>query len=262
MLETLAKELTPFEKRLFTVALKSKGDCKYAIESAIRHIERALILVNDMPEVAAFLAITAEEEMVTSLFHLLKQKCFNNAKKLKRRDHQHKQGVYPFIQLFLESAFESLLGEQVHLRFDDDDVLWLDIPLSSLGSDVRDKDGNKLVFSPTPPLSSLSVGSDGQKQCFAMPIQELAKTKNIENIKQHLKDIANQRNQVLYASTNKIPECKNAKELVKNKLRVMISVLILFLLIEPHKKDKQILVQDGIDAFLTVLGQIQIEQAE
>jgi hypothetical protein len=261
MLETLAKELTPFEQRLFTVALKSKGDCKYAIKSAIRHIERALILADDMPEVAAFLAMTAEEEMVTALFHLLKQKRFDNANKLKHRDHQHKQGVYPFIQLFLEAAFESLLGEQIRLRFDGNDVLWLDIPLASLGSDVLDKDGNQLVISPTPPLSCLCVGSDGQKQRFEIPIQELAKTKNIENIRQHLKDIANQRNKVLYASSGKIPECKNVEQIVQQKIKVLVSIVITFLLIEPHQANKQILVQDGIDAFLTVLGQIQAGKA-
>lgn len=257
MLEILSKELTSFDKRLFEVALNTKGECGIALKSAVRHIERSLILVDSMPEVSAFLAMTAEEEIVTGLFHLLKQKQFSGSEKLNKNNHLHKQGVYLFTQLLLESVFNHLIGQNVQLRFDDNNVLRLDVPLSSFGKEVRDENGNELFISPIPPLGTLSVDENGNHKSYDKDIHDLAKSKNISNINSYLKKIANQRNKVLYATPNKIPECKNADEIVKDKIRVMTGIVIMFLLIFPHQAKRQILVQDALNAYLQVLGKIE-----
>ncbi|WP_096058056.1 hypothetical protein [Pseudoalteromonas arctica] len=95
--------LNNFQKKLLEVSSKTKGNAGYAARSSIRHIHRAFELANSMPEVSAFLAITAEEEASTALFSALKCNKYTEAKILSKRNHKHKGGVYPFLMLVGET---------------------------------------------------------------------------------------------------------------------------------------------------------------
>ena len=66
--------LSDSDKLIFETASSTKGLGGLAAKSAIRHLERAYQLVNEMPEVAAFLAVTAQEESAVCVFHGLKKK--------------------------------------------------------------------------------------------------------------------------------------------------------------------------------------------
>ena len=55
-------ELSKFQEQVLAHVFRTDAPGKHAARSAIRHLERAFKLVDEMPEVAVFLAITAEEE--------------------------------------------------------------------------------------------------------------------------------------------------------------------------------------------------------
>ena len=61
--------LTAFEEKVVEHILQSSAPGKHAARSALRHLERAWKLVDEMPELAMFSAITAEEESAAALFH-------------------------------------------------------------------------------------------------------------------------------------------------------------------------------------------------
>src|SRR5437762_14165480 len=67
-----------------------------AAKSAVRHIDKAYALADLDPDMAAFRAITAEEEAGTALFHSLKRHRYPGSAVLKPRDHLHKNAVAPF----------------------------------------------------------------------------------------------------------------------------------------------------------------------
>ena len=91
--------LSDFQKKVFEISSTTKGHSGFAAKSSIRNVERAFELAVGMPEVAVFLAITAEEEGATALFLALKSKRYKRSNELKMHDHKHKGGLYPFLSL-------------------------------------------------------------------------------------------------------------------------------------------------------------------
>jgi len=84
---------------------------KWAALSAVRHLDRAWRLKKKDPEMAAFRAITSEEESATALFHALKRRKYVGAEKLGPRDHVQKNAVAPFLDAVgaaLDPAFRAL----------------------------------------------------------------------------------------------------------------------------------------------------------
>lgn len=77
----------------------TKGHSGFSAKSSIRYVERSFELAGTIPEVAAFLAITAEEEAATALCLALKSKNYLRSNELKIHDHKHKGGLYPFLTL-------------------------------------------------------------------------------------------------------------------------------------------------------------------
>jgi hypothetical protein len=69
-------ESMPFNELQLKVLEKSSKTTGYggfASKSCVRHLNRAFELKSTMPEVAAFLAITAEEEAATAIFAALRK---------------------------------------------------------------------------------------------------------------------------------------------------------------------------------------------
>lgn len=90
-------KLNAFEEKVIEHILKSSAPGKHAARSALRHLERAWKLADEMPELAIFSAITAEEESATALFHVLKKHSYDGAELLNGRSHLHKIALHPFM---------------------------------------------------------------------------------------------------------------------------------------------------------------------
>ena len=85
--------LTDFQLSILERAAQTRGAGGFSAKSCRRHIERAWMLKESMPEVAVFLAITAEEEAATALFHAFQKKRYKNIGRINKRNHMHKAGV-------------------------------------------------------------------------------------------------------------------------------------------------------------------------
>ena len=66
-------EKTEFEKQVEGLFLKTLAPGKNCARNAFRHIASAFDLAERAPEMAAFQAITAEEEAATAVFHAIRR---------------------------------------------------------------------------------------------------------------------------------------------------------------------------------------------
>lgn len=96
---------------------------KHCARSALRHIDKAWEIREVDPDMAAFRAITGEEEAATTIFHALRRHEYAGADKLKPNNHLHKAAVVPFLQAmgdFLTTAATNA-GFSFNLRWKDND---------------------------------------------------------------------------------------------------------------------------------------------
>lgn len=173
---------------------KTTGYGGFASKSCARHLNRALQLRSSMPEVAAFLAITAEEEAATAIFAALRKRKYNHASKLKVRDHKHKAGVYPFLKLLGEVLGPLKHGLPLNLFFDEkDDAFRIRMPLGIQGD-------RQICIVPEPPLNLVSVGPSGNPTDYLKQVRSAASDQGINSIFKYVQELANERNTMLYAS--------------------------------------------------------------
>ena len=83
----------------------------HCFRSALRHLEKAETLVDVDNEMAAFRAITAEEEASTGLMRAVMELKYPDSDKLKVRDHVQKQAVFPFLKIMGLFFAQSLVGQ-------------------------------------------------------------------------------------------------------------------------------------------------------
>lgn len=242
-------ELNDFGKKLFEAATSTTGLGGFAARSAVLHLERACQLLETMPEVAVFLAITAQEESAVCVFHGLTKNKYENANKLKRGDHKHKIGVYPFLK-FIQDVVMNDSGINVRLDFaikkhgkKTKSILRTVIPLN-----------DKLGVFPDPPVNIFSVDPDGNETDYHHEIKKLASAKGIKSVFDYIKGLANIRNTVLYASPSAMPKISNAEKVVCDHAEAVVCNFVAYLLIEPYPKQK--LVQEALKAYIKVLNRI------
>lgn len=238
--------LNDFGKKIFESASCTTGLGGFAARSAIQHLERATQLMDSMPEVAAFLAITAQEESAVCIFYSLQKRKYNGAKKLKRGDHKHKSGVYPFLK-FIRDVVLRELAIKVTVSFTmqkvgkkSKEVLGTVIPIP-----------NNLGLFPYPPLNIFSSDVNGDETDYHREVKKLASIQGINSVFEYIKDLANTRNKLLYASPSGIPQISDVESLIREHVDAVICNFITYLLIEPYPKQK--LVQEALNAYLKIL---------
>ena len=250
-------KLDDFQRTLLQEASKTRGKGGYASRSAKRHLDRALALKDQMPEVSVFLAITAEEEAATALFSALKKRKYQGAAKLKDKDHRFKAGVYPFIKLLGPTIGAIKHNVPLELYFEakpkkpTDGILKVRMPLAFLGY-------GDLSLMPDPPLNLHSVGPDGVPTDYSKAVKEVATEEGIESIYKYIEGLSNIRNQMLYASDSGIPRIDSVEESLEPHLKGVFANLSAYLLVEPHPK--QNLVQEALTAFLNIQRRLEARE--
>jgi hypothetical protein len=246
-------DLTEFQLTVLTKASKTRGYGGYASSSCRRHLERAWELRERMPEVSVFLAITAEEEAATAIFHALRKRKYDHADKLKGWDHRYKAGVYPFLRLIGDVLSPPEGSLPLTLYFDKEDQAKADILRIRMPISV--KDGRQYCLIPEPPLGLVSKGLDGRVRDYAKEVRSVASERGIESIYEYIKSLANERNKMLYATDSSLPKIEDASAAYKRHSGAALLNLIMYLLIEPHKK--QSLPQEALGAYLRILNRIE-----
>lgn len=244
-------KLSAFEEKVVEHILKSSAPGKHAARSALRHLERAWKLVDEMPELAIFSAITAEEESATALFHALKRRRYKGARTLNPRSHLHKTALHPFLlavgKLIAEvkDYYSPLFEFNSDLSPDGAEHLRLRLT-------VRDETGKPWWAYTTPPLE-FSVSVNDLVHRFEPELAQLATEKNAASAFEYAQKLSNRRNLAIYAAPSGIPHVDGSAEpfLIYRK-SVVFSHLLAVLLIEPYPQ-QQAFVQQSLSAFLSML---------
>lgn len=237
---------------LYQAPIKHSRHC---FASALNHIDKANKLLSIDKEMAVFRAITAEEEAATGLMLCLRDLKYQNAEKLKARDHVHKSAVIQFISVILgniQKVAGNTLGDFFFKinRNEKKPFLEIGIPLTKFGYDM--------IGWPKPPLN-LHASKDGKKLSYKKNLAELLEETGKKDIITYVRALANERNQVLYAGQEGMAKVEELSQeyIDKRKARVMI-MLRAYLLIYPYQ-ERQAMVQDSLDAFLAMLGSLDYE---
>jgi len=241
--------------RLLEMVENTPKRSRASIKHAWVHIEKAKALVGIDNEMAVFRAITAEEEVATGIIHALQDIGYDRANLLNPRDHKHKSGMWYLLKII--SAFMHGVDSEGVFK--------------GIVSEGNGEDGGKLVISfpspihgdsrwvnPVPPLN-FSISSDEKNISFQKQAQELASIHNKKKLEKFISKEANLRNELIYASPDGLPSVTEAPSgfISERKLRVM-ALTYAYLLISQYR-EKQVFVQQSLDAYLRMLGRNQAE---
>jgi|CEGE01.1.fsa_nt_gi hypothetical protein len=253
-MEELTVELSGFDKNcieLLDTAPKRRS--RHCFKSALYNLELADKILSIDPGMAIFRCITAEEEAATGLMYCLKERGYKNAEKLKPKDHVHKNSAIPFISI-LFSFYGSFIKENqlqnpvLHIQNQDGNKrLTLGFPLFINGESHN--------AYPIPPLNFLfSVGN--KSPSYKKQISDHIKDAEAKDITTHLKQVANSRNELLYASDDGYPIVSELQpEFIELRYRKVLTLLRAYLFIFPYA-EQQPFVQDALDAYLAMLGKL------
>lgn len=225
---------------------------RHCARNALHHIEKARAIKDIDPDMAAFRAVTAEEEIATAIFHALVELGYAGAEQLDPHNHQHKAALVPFLEA-LYSFFAKAEQEQkwqVSLVWSANGAKRLYIRVNAPA--VADR-----PFYPTPPLH-FSASLNAQLYDFNAELAKIASDRGVESLKESIRKRANRRNKMLYANVAKgIPSLNEPIDALLQRVNDRVHVhLILFLLIAQHP-EKQDFVQQALDAFVKLVPRLK-----
>ena len=226
------------------------GRAKHYARSAFVHLRKAWALLGIDEEMAAFRAITAEEEAASAIFMSL-QKCgYRGAQILNPRNHTHKASLFPFLEAvgklhtLIEFAEPSVFVDESHtpfsvkLRLNAEKFIGVKLP-------------EPKYILPVPPLHYVVHDSNGKLYDFSKQLSELTSEKGADSIRAFINKEANFRNRLLYAAPNGIPKVPCAKQFVIARINRVTALITIQLLIE-QSNEPQSFAQQCLDAFLRV----------
>ncbi len=214
---------------------------------AWKQIDKARKLAGIDNEMSAFRAITAEEEVATAIIREIQDLGYENSRRLKPHDHSHKSGIWHLLTLI--SAFISEYNQLKATISEGTGELSGKLIISFPSLTPSDTHVAQLV----PPLN-FNITNKGERISFKKQANELASYISVNKLQKHLKNEANIRNELIYASPKGMPFVQIAphKFIEERELRVMV-LTYAYLLISQYR-EKQSFVQQCIDSYLTILS--------
>lgn len=247
-------ELSPFDRKcrelLDSAPRFNSCNC---FRNAFNHLELAERIKALDPLMAAFRTLTAEEEAASGLMYCLKELGYENAHMLKPKDHAWKNAMIPFLKMlgmfFAEVFAEKRVQPKLHVQDQDGTTrLTLMVPVSV--------DGNEQWAYPIPPLN-FGVTSDAKRIAYRRQLNSFLEAKGAKDVVTYVKEQANTRNRLLYAGSDGYPHSVEVPEdFYPQRLARVTALLRTYLLIFPYR-EKQLFVQDCLDAFLAMLGSLK-----
>jgi hypothetical protein len=227
-----------------------RGRVRHCALHSFRHLEKAEEIKEIDPEMAAFRAITAEEEAATALFFSLRERQYDGAKKIQHRSHLYKLGLNRF--LWEVMGFLSSMEDQ-H-------------PPRRLRRTETDSGDPRLIWEveaiegrwaqPVPPLHLMISDSKGRPYHFEREIEALKAESKQRDLKKYLESIANQRNELLYASDQGRPGIASGlPEMLAEQRKRVVRICALVCMIQPYS-EKALFVQQCLNAFLFMIEKI------
>ncbi len=235
---------------------------RFRIENAFQHIDRSLALLPIDREMASFRAITAEEEAVTALLTALRLHRYPNWKRLNARFHTHKAAVLLAIEAIQLSYARGLTTFQLVFDFEKRRID-VKIPLSEFG--VRGAGLDDLCIQPVEPLDLYHArkgleGEPDQPDYFARELAEIVARSEAQDLWSLVKERANQRNTLLYASDNALPSSKfNGEGHAFRRRRVMLVVALTVMILQ--SREHLTTVRQAMKAILDMVSRMPSDAA-
>ena len=252
-------DLNSFEQKTIEALNDCKSAVKHCSKNSISHLEKAWKIKDIDTEMAIFRAITAEEEAASALFNCLKNNQYKNSSKLLFNQHTYKLGLYPFLQginIFLNDSMSITPFENFYLHHTKQSGR----KAIELMFKIK---GSKMNTSPKPPLHfTISNADSNEVITFESNFDELVKGQNYSDALRYIKDIANERNRVLYANTSGRPKVTGDIEgFLNNQKKKVMVILTILLMVDPWEKTEgsSHFVQQALDSFLLLLKRINAE---
>lgn len=297
--------VSPSESRFFSVFEIGMTEClrgikrrsAHSAQHAVYHLNKAWQLREVDSQMAAFRAITAEEEAATAVFLVLREKGYAGADRINFRDHLAKQALYPFVEevLALLRPARDLVRPKLQIRRDDgktrldilyslpgrDETFWSIPPLGiiAIPDTVQGLTPEEVIGLPQILTEfrceigkASSVGEVNREEMRAATINlaeilearlsAKANAAGYKEIVRQLREQANLRNRLLYASSEGYPGgVRDIETVLRTRKARTFRLLYLYCLLFPHN-EPSILTQQSLSAFLVVLGSLKNEQTE
>ncbi len=240
---------SPYQQKLEQIVSRCPAPGCYCALNAIDHLSKADAIKDIDPEMAFFRGACAEEEAATAIFQSLKRLRYPNADLLKPREHMQKVAVTPFLWA-IHRAAEPALDAGCKPR------------VEIIGPEGQEKlrcsfiaPGTEQRVYPIPPLDfALTDNRDNTMYDFVNEIDLLKQFGNYKEVFDYLRNGANQRNRVLYASNNGSVELPRAIEpFLLSQLETVTRLLTVFALIDGYPQQQSFVVQ-CLSAFVKMLG--------
>lgn len=233
---------------------------RHACRSAFNHLRKAWVLHPVDAEMSSFRAITAEEEAATAVIRALRHQSYPNVENLSDRNHVHKSSLWPFIMAVSDNMMEkNVAAPTISLCIEGD-------PRIELSSDMGSQGGldQPLWITLDEPFN-FAMWSDRsgpfKPHDFSEELLALATDKGAHNIEAYIKDEANKRNRLLYASEQGIPSATFADAYLLNRRQRVIVLLILTIAIMQTTVHQLFLVQ-CLDALLRAVQRFEGDPLE
>lgn len=247
-------ELTPFDSKCRDlIEAMSRVHSRACFRNAFHHLQLAEKIKPSDPLMAAFRALTAEEEAASGLMYCLKERGYLNANLLKPKDHAYKNAVMPFLAILGMFFGEILEGKglepKFHLRtFEGETRLTLMLPITVAGEE-------QWAY-PVPPLN-FGVSSDAKRLSYRRQVKAYLNAKGASDVLSYVREQANARNRILYAGPEGYPHAiELPADFYSERLRRVVILLRAYLFIQPYQ-EQQPFVQSALDAFLALLGSLK-----
>lgn len=231
------------------------GRIKLASQSALIHIKRAAGISEVDPLMAVFRSVCAEEEAAAALILSLKRLRYKGAEKIQFRSHQDKQAVIVFIQAV----------KDWYLSFHAENIFGLDgARLYPYKAGKREAFGIHMAIQGTsksffiePPLSLETKNGLQWEDVIYEGVNAVAAKGGFNKLAELVKERANFRNLILYASDKSLPTWDgDVESYILNQAGMVGSLIRALGLIDPWSPPKyqhSKLVEACIDVFLKLM---------
>lgn len=248
--------LSGFQKKCVALMnIAPRTHATHCFRSALHHLERAELLREVDPAMAIFRAITAEEEAASGVMRSLIEMQYPGAEALNPHDHAHKHAVFPFMQVlqlfFAQTLSNHFTKYNLHIKEEDGAtrlMLALNVTIN----------GEEQLAYPIPPLNFGVTNPDtGEAPDYSFQINQLVAAKGKATVKTFLKNEANLRNEILYASPDGYPMIQSLDVgfLIERRVRVF-AMINLYLLVFPYQEHQPFVTQ-ALASFVKMLQQLK-----
>ena len=226
---------------------------KHHARCVIFHLGRAWSIRRVDPEMCAFRLLCAEEEAAVAVFHALRRRGYDGAKRLNPKNHRHKAALAVLlraVQTHLATAgFADITDSRIVVNTRD--------PAQPFGVQARFRIP-QLGWTPwmesRPPLE-MELQCNGAAHDFQSDVLEVTRRTTAKEVDDFVRELSNERNTLLYAAPNGVcfVDPDSTEDALRAKMPRIFATLVVFELIDSHR-EHQLLVKQGLAALLNLIS--------